>query len=213
MPLQAGTQWDGLAHVSHNGKQYGGLDHALTTTRGAAKNGIEHMSDKIVSRAVFCDFPRHFGVEALEQGYAITTEDLDACLAANNVVVGEGDILLVRTGHLERCRPLGWKGYAYQDAVPGLGIDTVEWIHEHKLAAVGGDTSGLEVKPSQVKASPLPFHTSALVYMGLLIGEIFDMEELSENCAKDGRYEFMFVAAPLPISGAVGSPINPYVIK
>jgi hypothetical protein len=49
--------------------------------------------------------------------------------------------------------------------------------------------------------------------MGLLIGEIFDLEELSADCAADGVYEFLFVAPPLPITGAVGSPINPLAIK
>ena len=49
--------------------------------------------------------------------------------------------------------------------------------------------------------------------MGLLIGEIFELEELAEDCAKDAVYEFLFVAPPLPITGAVGSPINPLAIK
>ncbi len=31
--------------------------------------------------------------------------------------------------------------------------------------------------------------------------------------AADGTYEFLFVAPPLPITGAVGSPINPQAIK
>ena len=49
--------------------------------------------------------------------------------------------------------------------------------------------------------------------MGLLIGEIFSLEDLGNDCAADKVYEFMFVAPPLPITGAVGSPINPQAIK
>jgi hypothetical protein len=49
--------------------------------------------------------------------------------------------------------------------------------------------------------------------MGLLIGEIFDLEALAADCARDGVYEFLFAAPPLPITGAVGSPINPLAIK
>ena len=49
--------------------------------------------------------------------------------------------------------------------------------------------------------------------MGLLVGEIFDLEALAEDCARDGVYEFMFVAPPIPITGAVGSPVNPFAIK
>jgi hypothetical protein len=40
-------------------------------------------------------------------------------------------------------------------------------------------------------------------------GEIFDLEKIAEDCAADKVYEFMFVAPPLPITGAVGSPIKP----
>jgi hypothetical protein len=49
--------------------------------------------------------------------------------------------------------------------------------------------------------------------MGLLVGEIFDFEALAADCAEDGQYDFLFTAPPLPITGAVGSPINPVVIK
>jgi hypothetical protein len=48
---------------------------------------------------------------------------------------------------------------------------------------------------------------------GLLLGEIFFLDALSRACAEDGRYEFLFTAPPLPITGAVGSPINPLAIK
>ena len=49
--------------------------------------------------------------------------------------------------------------------------------------------------------------------MGLLVGEIFDLDPLAEDCAADGRYEFLLTAAPLPITGGVGSPVNPVAIK
>ena len=49
--------------------------------------------------------------------------------------------------------------------------------------------------------------------MGLTIGEIFQLDELAEDCAADNVYEFFFAAPPLPITGAVGSPINPLAIK
>jgi kynurenine formamidase len=212
LPLQASTQWDALAHISHRGTQYGGRDSGLTTTRGARVNGIEAVAGRIATRGVLCDLPRHLGVACLEPGYAITAEELVSALAATGVAVGEGDILLVRTGHMARCRPNHWRGYANSDT-PGLGIDTLEWIHECRLAGVCTDTSAVEVRPSQIEGIPLPFHVVALVYMGLLLGEIFDLEELAVRCAADGRYDFFVVAPPLLVSGAVGAPINPYAIK
>ena len=49
--------------------------------------------------------------------------------------------------------------------------------------------------------------------MGGLIGEIFDLEASADHCATDGVYEFLFAAPPLPITGAVGSPINPLALN
>jgi hypothetical protein len=49
--------------------------------------------------------------------------------------------------------------------------------------------------------------------MGLMVGEIFELEALADDCASDGVYEFFFSAPPLPITGAVGSPVNPLAIK
>ena len=42
---------------------------------------------------------------------------------------------------------------------------------------------------------------------------MFHLEELAEDCAVDGVYQFFFVGQPLRITGAVGSPINPLAIK
>jgi hypothetical protein len=35
----------------------------------------------------------------------------------------------------------------------------------------------------------------------------------ADDCAADGVYEFFLTAAPLPITGAVGSPVNPIAVK
>jgi hypothetical protein len=47
----------------------------------------------------------------------------------------------------------------------------------------------------------------------LLIGETFDLDAIAEDCANDGIYEFLFLAAPLPFTAAVGSTVNPLVVK
>jgi hypothetical protein len=48
---------------------------------------------------------------------------------------------------------------------------------------------------------------------GVFLGEIFNVKELAEDCAADGVYEYLFVAPAIPITGAVGSPVNPLAIK
>jgi hypothetical protein len=59
----------------------------------------------------------------------------------------------------------------------------------------------------------MPMHIILIVHMGLTLGEIFDLEALAEDCAADGVYDFLFSAPPLPITRAVGSPINPVAVK
>ena len=43
--------------------------------------------------------------------------------------------------------------------------------------------------------------------------DTFQLDALANACAEDGNYAFLFTAPPLPITGAVGSPINPLAIK
>ena len=75
------------------------------------------------------------------------------------------------------------------------------------------DNFAVEVHPSEVEGQRIPFHLVAIAYVGLLLGEILDFDELAEDCAQDGVYDFFFVAPPLPITGSVGSPMNPQAIK
>lgn len=212
MPLQCGTQWDGLSHIFHDGKMWNGYSASEVTSSGAQKNGIEKMRDRVVSRGVLLDIAALKGVESLDPGYAISTDDLYGAAKRARIEVEEGDVVLVRTGFLgERVRN-GWGEYAGGDA-PGLSFDTAPWIHEKRIAALATDTWGVEVRPNQLPDSFQPMHLVIVVNMGLLVGEIFALDELATDCATDGTYEFMFVAPPLPVTGAVGSPLNPLAIK
>ncbi|MGZ3383248.1 MAG: cyclase family protein, partial [Isosphaeraceae bacterium] len=74
------------------------------------------------------------------------------------------------------------------------------------------DTWAVEVVPSGASIK-LPVHAAAIVHMGLLLGEMFDLDGLAADCKTDGRYDFFFCAAPLPFTRAVGSPVNPLAIK
>jgi hypothetical protein len=47
----------------------------------------------------------------------------------------------------------------------------------------------------------------------MTLGELFFLEDLAADCAADGRWDFMFTASPLPVTAAVGSPLNPLAIK
>jgi kynurenine formamidase len=213
MALQCATQWDALSHCFLDGKLYNGYDANLVSSEGAKRNGIEKMARFIVTRGVLLDIPRVKGVDWLEPGYAITADDLDAAIRAHRVTVGRGDALLVRTGQMTMCRRRkSWGDYAGGDA-PGLSFHTSDWIHAHELAALATDTWGMEVRPNEIANSYQPLHQILIPHMGLLVGEIFDLDGLAEDCAADHVYDFQFVAPPLPITGAVGTPVNPLAIK
>jgi hypothetical protein len=82
-----------------------------------------------------------------------------------------------------------------------------------RIAAVCAGNLAVEVLGGNGGGPTIPFHMLALRDMGLLLGELFDFERLAEDCAADGVYECMFVASPLNIPGAVGSPLNPLAVK
>src|SRR2546430_2280302 len=194
MPLQGATQWDSLAHIFYEGKMYNGYDAALVGSSGAAKNSIDKTRRKIVGRGLRLDVAAYRGVGALEPGYAIAVEDLEATAAAAKVSVND------------------WRHFDL-DPFPGVSVHTALWMHDKQIAAVASDNYAVEVRPSELPAFRNPFHVVAIPNMGLTLGEIFFLEELAADCATDGRYAFLLVAPPLPVKRAVGTPINPYALK
>lgn len=212
MPLQCGTQWDALSHIFFEDKMWNGYNATLVDSSGAQKNGIEKVSSRMVGRGVLLDIARYFGVGALYDGEAITNSDLDACANKQNVDIAEGDFILVRTGQLEQRIETGdWKGFAGGDA-PGLAFETCEWIHKKRIAGICADTWGCEVRPNESTEASQPWHWIVIPMMGVSVGEMFYLKDLALHCARKDIYEFLFVAPPLPISGAVGSPVNPLAI-
>jgi kynurenine formamidase len=212
MHLHSGTHWDSLAHVFHRGRMYNGYSASAVTAEGATRNGAEHLRDRLVGRGILLDVPRAKGVAWLEDGYAITADDLDEAAEHAGATVGEGDILLLRTGKIARCREQGWGTYAAGDA-PGLSFFTIPWLHEHGVAAVASDTWGVEVRPNEFAGAYQPFHIPAIVYMGLLLGEMFDLEPLAAACADDGRSTCLVSAPPLAVTGSAGAPPGPVAIR
>jgi kynurenine formamidase len=207
------THWDALAHVHYDSKMWNGYDCREVSSFGAERNDIAQYKDRIVGRAVLLDFPRYFGTPWCDIGQAITGDDIDACAERQGVQIRTGDILLLRFGHIAMCRDRGsWGSYAGGDA-PGLAFDTLAWIHQREIAGVASDTWGVEVRPNEFTYANQPWHRVAIPQLGLLVGEIFDLEALAEDCAADGRYEVFFCANPLPVTGSVGGPINPIAIK
>jgi kynurenine formamidase len=213
MPLQCGTHWDALSHVFYDGKMYNDRDVRLVTSQGARANSIDRIKDGVIGRGMLLDLPRYTRLPWLDDGTRITPADLDSCAEAFGVTIERGDIVLVRTGMMKRClQQKSWEGYCGGPA-PGLSVHCARWIYEREIAAVATDTWGVEVRPNETKDCFQPLHMISLRNTGLLLGEIFALDDLADACAEDGNYSFLFVAPPLPITGAVGSPINPLAVK
>jgi len=216
MALQASTQLDGFGHVGGEHTLYNGYWAGLVTATGGARRlGVHHLARHgIVGRALLLDIARHLGVERCEPGFPVGPDELDGAAHAQGVTVEAGDILLVRTGHL------GWKMQLAPDAPeraaraePGISTRAIPWLRAHDVAMVATDTAACSVVPAEPGDDFLTWHVAALRDLGLLVGELFDLVELADDCAADGRAEGLFVAAPLPIVGASGSPLNPIVVK
>ena len=213
LPLQCGTQWDALGHIFFDDRMWNGYSAALVDSNGARRNSIDRVKDRMVGRGVLLDVARVRGQQSLGDGTAITVRDLQQAAKAHSVEIRRGDFVVIRTGQMERCLDAGeWGGYAGGDA-PGLAFETCEWIHEAEIAAVCMDTWGCEVRPNETEDASQPWHWVVIPMIGLSMGEIFYLKDLAADCAEDGCYEFFFCAPPLPITGAVGSPVNPIAIK
>jgi kynurenine formamidase len=210
--LQAATHWDALSHVSYEGLLYNGFAAStITADAGATRCGI-HRVRSVVTRGVLLDVARARGVERLDPGYGITSDDLDAALALTGLTIEPGDAVLVRTGQMQLYKARKRTEYTGGHQ-PGLTIGTVEWFRWRDVAAVATDTLALEVYPCEDPAVLFPVHLLQLRDMGLTQGQNFDMEALSEDCAADGVYAFLLSANPEPFTGAVGSPVNPVAVK
>jgi hypothetical protein len=174
LPLQSGTQWDGLSHIFRHKKMYNGYDAGLVSCTGAAKNGVENMKNRVVGRGLVLDVARARGVESLMPGEAIMPADLDAAAEHGKLRVEEGDFILLRTGDMgRRLREQNWGSYAAGDA-PGLSLLCAPWLHEKRIAGLASDTWGVEVRPNEIKPdSYQPLHMVMIPTMGLLVGEIF----------------------------------------
>jgi kynurenine formamidase len=224
MSTCAGTHVDSLSHVGYRNQLYGGRDqHETVKARGLAKElGAEHIGP-VVSRGLLIDVPRTRGVDELDAGTAVTADDLDAAVSAGGVTVEPGDLVCVRTGEIRQY--LSGDRTRYATGVDwkntGLGVSCVEWFRDRDVAGVFLDCYTYEVMPPEPIREGAPenwddlmvVHLLQLVEMGMLQGQNWNFEALSEDCAADGRIDFMLVVAPEPLVGATSSPVNPVAVR
>lgn len=212
--LQGSTQYDALGHVWYGGQIWNGYD-ARTTVGGLDKASVEPIAQRgVAGRAVLLDMAKYLGVDCIEPKATFDHTDLEKCAAAQGVEIKPRDILLIRTNHLELFFRQGDKFYD-DFCEPGLvySPELVEWFQGKEIPNLVTDTIANEVTTDPHNGVALVLHNALMRNLGIAFTEICDMEKLAADCAADGVYEFFYVAAPLKIHNATGSPVNPIVIK
>jgi kynurenine formamidase len=202
----AHSHMDALCHISYKDQVYNGYPKAeVNTEKGCTKLGIERLKSGILTRGIIIDIPRLTGVPYLEAGVPIFTEDLDSWERKTGVKITAGDAVFVRTGRWARRAKVGpWKA---SETIAGLHASTVPWFKARDIAFLGGD-GPQDVAPALVEGVNIPVHTLIIVSMGVYIFDQMDLEAVADTAARLNRWDFMFTAAPYPIVGGTGYPLN-----
>ncbi len=212
--LQGSTQYDALGHVWYGGKIWNGYD-ARTTIGGLQKASIQPIAERgVVGRAVLLDMARFQGKDNLAAAETFTHEDLLACAKAQGVEIQKRDILIIRTNFLKLFFDLGDKFYE-GFCEPGLvySPELVQWFQDMEIPNLVTDTIANEVTTDPNNGVALVLHNALMRNLGITLTEIADLEKLADDCAEDGSYAFLYVAAPLKVAKGSGAPVNPVVIK
>jgi kynurenine formamidase len=217
MSTCAGTHIDALSHISYEGQLWGGRSiDTITANKGASWCGAEHLP-QIVTRGILIDVPALMDLERVPAGYAVTADDLDASLARSGITVASGDAILIRTGDIQWYLEGDRRRYAVGEnwQTVGIGASCIEWFATHDIAAVFVDSYTFEVMPPETGNwdDLLCVHMIQLRDMGLLQGQNWNFESLAADCAEDGVYECLLVAAPEPLVGATSAPVAPVAVK
>jgi len=229
---QRSSQWDGFRHIKHP---------AWGFYNGVADedHGIHHWARRgIVGRAVLADIARwreSVGRPIVPSSpEEISIEDLHSTLSAHGTVLQPGDVLLVRTGWLSWYRSLDDEGRrdCARDVLSGScglqrGRATAAGLWNFHIAAIAADNPALEVTPfgswdregmkswkeDPEAAADTMLHFSLLGLLGIPIGELFDFDDLADDCARDGRYSCLLTSAPLNLGAGVATPPNALALK
>jgi kynurenine formamidase len=202
-----GTHIDAIGHVSQHGKLHGGID-ALEAQRGRA--GLQSLSvaelSPSICRGVLLDVAGYHGETHLPGGYAISVDELTDVAARQGVEVQAGDAVLIRTGWGTRWSDPGGF-FDPNEGQPGPDESVAKWLVDHQVALSGSDTMVYEVLRRDQNA--MPVHLALLFGAGVPIIEMLDLEQLAEHQVN----EFLFIALPLRLQGATGSPIRAIAVR
>lgn len=207
--LGIGPQIDGLGHAGVDHVYYNGhLDSDFAAADGLTKMGLEKLPG-LVGRGVMLDMAKHFDTEMVESGTAYTEDDIKAAAEAQDVTIGEGDVVLFNSNWMDLLEGDGADPERFGATEPGLGVSGAEYLASLGVMAVGADTWGVEVVPAEEEGQAFRAHQILIPEHGIYILENMDTREL----AQDGVHEFLFVLGHARVKGAVQMIINPIAIR
>jgi len=140
---------------------------------------------------------------------AVPIADIKTIVAETGVTIKPGDILFIRSGFVAAYAALSARGRAeFPNRQPGglLGLEatpeSLRWLWESRFAAIAGDAAGFERGPATgtYNHPDMSIHQWALAGWGMPIGELFDLEALSEACRERNRWSFFLCSVPLKVS-------------
>jgi kynurenine formamidase len=212
---QGSTQYDALGHVWYDDQIWNGVD-AKTTIGSMSSSSILPIAERgIVGHGILLDMARFRNKDVLEAGETFTHEDLLECAQAQGIAISPRSILLVRTGWLEKYFRSKRRDFYRNYNEPGLtySLELAQWFQRMEIPNLVTDTIANEVSIDPTNGARLLIHASLMRNLGVTMTEIAWLEDLANDCAADGQYEFLYVAAPLKIVSGTGAPVNPVVIK
>lgn len=220
MYLQGTTHVDGLAHAWYGDQVYGGKS-ADSTVHGHTHGDVAAIGEKgIVGRGVLLDIGRHAGggdKHRLAPNTCVNLEDLTNTAEAQNVEIMKRDILVIRTGSIARFYEEEPDAEWSAMSEPGLcySHELLDWIAEMEIPMIAADNIAIEKVTQEVDGEQMiiPLHGALMRDMGVVLSEIWWLDDLAADSADDGQYTFMLVAAPLKMEEGTGSPVNPVAIK
>ncbi len=213
--LQGTTQYDALGHAWYDERIYNGHSEEVTVG-GLRRCSVLPIAERgVVGRGVLLDMARFAGKPVLDKRDTFTHEDLLACARDQGVEIARRDILVVRTGVIGSYFHRDPDEFYADFAEPGLvySRELVEWFHEREIPSLLTDTMGNEATFDPATGFKLLLHCALMRDLGIAMGELALLDDLAADCAQDGQYSFLYVAAPLKVARASGSPVNPVAIK
>lgn len=214
--LQGSSQYDALGHAWYDDTLWNGRSADTTNGGGMSWASIMPIATKgVVGRGVLIDMARHRGKEWLEKGETFTHTDLEEAAAAQGTSIEDRDIICIRTGFLKYFYAVPAEEFYADFIEPGLTYspELVEWFQRKEIPNLVTDTIANEVTAEPTTGFLLPLHATLLRNLGISLAEIIWLDDLADACAADGRWDFLYTAAPLKIWEATGAPVNPVAIR